>query len=185
MSHRCYIGVTDPHLPHLVRARFVLRDGHPAAIVPTLARIWADHAGRDTGALVAAILRHDWAYLDTTVRDDGRRTVPAVGVPLHGTSSEPVTVFAPRHAADLDVGWVYVIDPATDTVTVHGDDGGITRCRLDLGRDTPVAHRCPPARPRCRARGWRAARYDRPRHAAPGAPPPSRATRPTAGIRPL
>ncbi|MGS2618064.1 hypothetical protein ACVCAH_26595 [Micromonospora sp. LZ34] len=141
MSTRCYIGIPDPARPHLVHARFVLGDGHPAAIVPTLARIWAGHARHDTAVLITAVLAHDWAYLDDTItatsRTDGAPPIPGVGVPLASTGGvagppEPVTVFPLRHAAHLDVGWIYLIDPATAHVAVHSDDGDrLARYGLD------------------------------------------------------
>ncbi|WP_319461458.1 hypothetical protein [Micromonospora sp. RTP1Z1] len=136
MSTRCYIGTTDPHRPHLVHARFVLFDGHPAAVIPALAGIWTGHARHDTRALIAAVVAHDWAYLDPTITAAptcgfaGQHPVPGVGMTLASTSSdgtveapEPVTVFPLSQAAHLDGLWIYLIDPTAARVTVHTDDG--------------------------------------------------------------
>ncbi|WP_238453694.1 hypothetical protein [Micromonospora sp. ATA51] len=152
MSTRCYVGTSNPANPHLVHARFVLFDGHPAAVVPTLARIWAGRAHHDTRALTAAVLAHDWEYLDdaitadTTSRFAGQRPVPGVGMTLATTTAgtvdppEPVSVFPLCQAAHLDAAWIYLIDPATATVTVHTDDGEpVARYRLETCA-TPHPH---------------------------------------------
>ncbi|MGS2619303.1 hypothetical protein ACVCAH_32985 [Micromonospora sp. LZ34] len=163
MSTRCYVGTTDPHQPHLVHARFVLFDGYPTAVVGALAGIWANHARRNAHVLVAAVLAHDWEYLDPTITAAatsgfaGQHPVPGVGMTLTATSPdgtveapEPVSVFPLSQAAHLDVAWIYLIDPATDAVTVHTDDGEPTaRYRLDAcatskpspyGTDSATAH---------------------------------------------
>ncbi|MFF4810003.1 hypothetical protein ACFY03_17490 [Micromonospora chersina] len=67
MSSHCYVGVTEPNHPRLAHARFVLCDGHPSVILPSLAAIWARHARYDTRALVTAILACDWEYLDPDI----------------------------------------------------------------------------------------------------------------------
>ncbi|MGW3607939.1 hypothetical protein [Micromonospora sp. NPDC005161] len=158
MSTRCYVGTTDPANPHLVHARFVLCDGHPAAVVPTLARIWAGHAHHDTRALAAAVLGHDWEYLDDTITATapafaGQRPVPGVGMTLATTTAdvvdppEPVSVFPLCQAGHLDAMRIYLIDPAAATVTVHTDDGDpMAQYRLD-GYTTRPAHRRPHAAP--------------------------------------
>ncbi|WP_346535513.1 hypothetical protein [Micromonospora sp. DPT] len=128
MTSRCYVGATDPHRPHIVRARFVLFDGYPTAVIPALAGIWAGHAHRDTHALVAAVLAHDWEYLDPTTSSEGPGRVPDVGVPLAGpdglaAAPEPVTVFPLSQAVHLDVPWIYLIDTDTHSVAVYTGDG--------------------------------------------------------------
>ncbi|SCG77680.1 hypothetical protein [Micromonospora inositola] len=153
MSTHCYVGTTGPTNPHVVHARFVLFDGYPAAVVPTLARIWAHHARRDAAALAAAVLAHDWECLDhritavTTSAFAGQQPVPGVGMTLATSSggvvdpAEPVSVFPLCQAVHLDAGWIYVIDPATATVTVHTDDGDpIARYRLDACTSHASAH---------------------------------------------
>lgn len=153
MNSHCYVGTTDPAHPHVVHARFVLVDGHPAAVVPTLARIWAHHARRNAAALAAAVLAHDWEYLDpsitaaTTSAFGGQQPVPGVGMTLATGSGgvvepgEPVSVFPLSQATHLDAGWIYLIDPATATVTVHTDDGDpIARYRLDACAPHATGH---------------------------------------------
>ncbi|MFG1892240.1 hypothetical protein ACGFIR_30790 [Micromonospora sp. NPDC049051] len=131
MSTHCYIGATSPDNPHLVHARFVLCDGHPAVVLPTLAAIWARHAQHNTRTLIAAILAHDWEYLDpdiaATTRSTcpGQRPVPGVGMTLASKVDppEPVTVIPLCHAAHLDAEWIYLIDADTGALAVHTSDG--------------------------------------------------------------
>ncbi|MET7970889.1 hypothetical protein [Micromonospora sp. NPDC005305] len=136
MSSHCYVGVTEPDRPHLARARFVLCDGHPSVILPSLAAIWAGPAHYDTRALVTAILACDWEYLDPDITAAtrspfaGQHPVPGVGMILASTCAdatvdvlEPLTVFPLSHAGHLDVEWIYLLDPDTATVAVYTDDG--------------------------------------------------------------
>ncbi|MEV1329915.1 hypothetical protein AB0J20_10110 [Micromonospora costi] len=129
MRTHCYIGASRPENPHLVHARFVL-DGHPAVMLPTLAAIWAGHTHHDTTALFAAILAHDWEYLDPDITAAtrsafGQRPVPGVGMTLASEvdAAEPVTVFLLCHAGHLDAEWVYLIDADTGSIAVHAGDG--------------------------------------------------------------
>ncbi|MFG3302917.1 hypothetical protein [Micromonospora chersina] len=141
MSSHCYLGVTEPDRPRLAHARFVLCDGHPSAILPTLAAIWAGHAHYDTRALITAILACDWEYLDPDITAAthsgfaGQHTVPGVGMTLALTCAdgtvdvlEPLTLFPLSHAQHLDIAWIYLLDPDTATVAVHTDDGSLVAC---------------------------------------------------------
>ncbi len=135
MGTPCYIGAVSPDTPHLVHARYVLFDGHPAVVLPTLAAIWSRHAHHDTAALTTAILANDWEHLDpdttATTRSAfaGQQAVPGVGMTLASTTNgvvdapEPVTVFPLCHAGHLDVEWVYLIEADTATIGVHSSDG--------------------------------------------------------------
>jgi hypothetical protein len=160
MSTSCYVGTADTSHPHLVRARFVLLDGYPHVIVPTLSQIWARHAGGDSTALIEAILAHDWEYLDADIDADitahatsgfaGHHPATGIGMTLAATSPEgslgepdPVCVFPLSQAGELDVGWIYLIEPATATVTVHTADGepagGYHLAHLPAPARTPAA----------------------------------------------
>ncbi|MEU2610688.1 hypothetical protein ABZ570_03745 [Micromonospora sp. NPDC007271] len=131
MSTHCYIGATRPENPHLVHARFVLFDGHPAVVLPTLAAIWAGHADHDISALITAILAEDWEYLDPDITATtlspfaGQRPVPGVGMTLASEVDppEPVTVFPLCHARHFDAEWIYLIESGTGTIAVHTSDG--------------------------------------------------------------
>lgn len=138
MNTHCYIGASRPENPHLVHARFVLVDGHPAVVLPALAAIWAGHTHRDTQALAAAILAHDWEYLGpdiaATTRSAfaGQCPVPGVGMTLASEVDAPetVTVFPLCHAGHLDAEWIYLIGP-NGTVAVHTGDGAhVATCPL-------------------------------------------------------
>jgi hypothetical protein len=131
----CYVGVADPHNPHLVHTRYVHSDGHPHRLIETLCQIWATTAHRSTTTLIEAIVAHDWAYLDASTDAAafgfaGQYPVPGIGMTLAATNPggsladpEPVNVFPLSRAGELDAEWIYLLDPATDTVTVHTDDG--------------------------------------------------------------
>ncbi|MGR6319971.1 hypothetical protein Q2K19_26030 [Micromonospora soli] len=157
MSSHCYVGITEPDQPRLAHARFVLCDGHPSAILPSLAATWARHAHYDTRALVTAVLACDWEYLDpdmtaaTRSAVAGQLPVPGVGMTLASTCAdgavdvlEPVTVFPLSHSRHLDVEWIYLLDPDTATVAVHTDDGSLI-ARYPLSGCLPrpaAANRC-------------------------------------------
>jgi hypothetical protein len=138
VNTHCYIGASRPENPHLVHARFVFVDGHPAVVLPTLAAIWAGRTHHDTTALIAAILAYDWEYLDPDITATtlppfaGQRPVPGVGMTLTSEVDppEPVTVFPLCHAGHLDAEWIYLIGP-NGTVAVHSGDGAhVATCPL-------------------------------------------------------
>jgi hypothetical protein len=124
----CYVGATDPDQPTIVRARYVHFDGNPSSLISQLRGIWAQTTRRDTSALIDAVLAHDWDYLRPdpipgTRPFPGQHLVVGVGLTLDDTEPEPITVFPLSRAIDLVASWIYVINPADDTVTVHSGDG--------------------------------------------------------------
>lgn len=162
MSTHGYVGTIDPANPHLARARYVHLDGHPAAVVPALARIWASSVHRDSPALVDALLAHDWGYLDASITAATvpafarQRLVPSIGMTLAAKTggadvevAEPVTVFPLSHATHLDAHWTYLIDPVDDSVTVYTDDGEpVGRYHLTASPPTAPSRSVVPAVPR-------------------------------------
>ncbi|MCI4066184.1 hypothetical protein MRQ36_27995 [Micromonospora sp. R77] len=166
MSTSCYVGTTDARNPHVVHARFVLADGHPAAVVPTLSLIFAHHGRRDAAALAVAVLAYDWERLDPRITvvsaPAGRQPVPGVGIPVAG-GTEPVTVFPLCQARHVDTAWIYLIHATTGTVAVHCDSGDqVARYRLDVCTPAAGVHGRPQPLPRApqsaRCRPVRAAR---------------------------
>ncbi|WJK33148.1 hypothetical protein [Solwaraspora sp. WMMA2065] len=128
MGTPCYVGAADPARPAVVRARYVHVNGNPSSVIPHLRRIWATTTRRDTHALIDAVLAHDWDHLGPDPTPDPRPTpgqhhVRGVGMTLDDTDPEPLTVFPLSLAVDLVATWIYVINPADDTVTVHSGDG--------------------------------------------------------------
>ncbi|MGW3890480.1 hypothetical protein ACWD69_17470 [Micromonospora chokoriensis] len=128
MGAICYVSAIDPAQPSIVHARYVHFDGYPLPLIAHLRRIWATTARRDTQALIDAVLAHDWYYLRSDVTPDTRslphqHPVVGVGVTFDDTESEPAAVFPLSRAVDLDASWIYVINPADDTVIVHTGDG--------------------------------------------------------------
>jgi hypothetical protein len=139
MSTHSYVGIPDPEQPGQVRLRYVHSDGVPHYMMPTLRGIWAGAASRDTHRLATLLLEHDWDYLDPEMTDGsnstplaGEELIRGVGMTLAATCGdgqvlppEPVTVVALAATGDLDAQWIYVIDPSTDTITVHTPGGDV------------------------------------------------------------
>ncbi|SCL17764.1 hypothetical protein [Micromonospora inyonensis] len=128
MGTPCYVGATDPDQPTIVRARYVHFDGYPASLIPQLRGIWANTTRRDTTALIDAVLAHDWEYLGPDVIEGthsfpDQHPVAGVGMTLDDSDPEPATVFPLSRAIDLAASWIYVINPADNTVMVHSGDG--------------------------------------------------------------
>ncbi|MFC8845833.1 MULTISPECIES: hypothetical protein [unclassified Micromonospora] len=148
MGAPCYVGVSDPAGPAVVRARYI-HDGDPTMFIPQLRGIWATTARRDTNALIEVVLAHDWAYLRFDITPDtpslpGQHSVAGVGMTLGDTDPEPATVFPLHRAADLGTSWIYLVNPADSTVTVHGGDGepvGIHRLHDPAEREERPARR--------------------------------------------
>jgi hypothetical protein len=147
----CLIGVSDPHRPDLVRARSIDRGGHPQVMLPTLRRLWAA-AGRDSTRLAARLLAYDWLYLDPATPATappprlttyprrgqgrshgliGRRLIAGIGIthtaagPDGSADPDPVTVVPLAHLDALDAGWLYLLSPVDDSLTVHTGDGSL------------------------------------------------------------
>ncbi|MEU9505329.1 hypothetical protein AB0D32_03470 [Micromonospora sp. NPDC048170] len=128
MGTPCYVGTTDPTQPGIVRARYVHFDGYPSSLIPQLRGIWAHAARRDTSLLIDAVLAHDWDHLgpDTTTSTPSmpdQHPVAGVGMTLDDSDPEPATVFPLSRAGDLTASWIYLINPADNTVIVHSGDG--------------------------------------------------------------
>ena len=139
MTTRCFIGLRDSEQPGTVHLRYVHSDGNPARIVPAIRQLWATTARRNTGRLIAMLLEYDWYDLnaDTTTADrhipDGY-PVPGVGRHLTfinintGTVPPPDPVplaVALEATGDLDAQWIYLLDPANDTIAIHTTDGAL------------------------------------------------------------
>ncbi|GAB3852344.1 hypothetical protein ACFPIJ_42160 [Dactylosporangium cerinum] len=64
-------------------------------------------------------------------RGTGRRVIAGVGITHAATGpdgvadGDPVTVVPLAHLGLLDTAWLYLLDPAGDSVTVHTGDGGL------------------------------------------------------------
>jgi hypothetical protein len=144
VSTRSYVGIPDPDQPGQVRLRYVHSDGNPGYMIPTLRTIWAKAAERDTNRLATRLLAYDWDYLDpdTTTSSEPpfngeqlgpEQLIPGVGMTLASYDidaqvplrPEPVTVVALAATGDLDAQWIYLIDPGTDTITVHTSGGDL------------------------------------------------------------
>ncbi|GIJ49390.1 hypothetical protein Val02_62760 [Virgisporangium aliadipatigenens] len=113
---------------HTFTARYVHFDATPARLIPVLGGIWHDTFGRDTATFLDVLVRHDWIDLSPNTTAAGARpfpgeqTVDGVGTAAIDPATDPVN--APIGHLDRLDGWVLLIDPATDTVTVHHRDNG-------------------------------------------------------------
>ncbi|MGX1612631.1 hypothetical protein ACWIF8_01905 [Micromonospora chalcea] len=92
-------------------ARLVQFGESPEVLVPLLRRIWTDTFGRDTGAMAAALLAHDWWSLAVNPKPrrwDRQPPVPGLGYPV---VAQDATVR--RGALREDVGgaleWLYLL----------------------------------------------------------------------------
>ena len=168
MSTPCFVGTRDRRRPHLVCVRYIAGHGHPNLILPALRRIWSHTAGRNTAVMLDLLLRNDWTHLEPTRYPcpAGIR-IPGVGVLLgsRGHSRrdggnvpgpEPLTRFPLHQAAALDIGWIYLIDPATGTFAVHDGAGELVHVSplRPPSPPTPLTtHRQPGVRRRIVRRG--------------------------------
>ena len=139
MSTHSYVGIHDPEQPGQVRLRYVHSDVYPHRMIPTLRKVWAGATAGDTHRLATLLLEHDWDHLDPDSTDGtcssplaGERLIPGVGMTLAATGGdgqalppEPVTVVALAATGDLDAQWIYLLDPGTDTFTVHTGGGDV------------------------------------------------------------
>ncbi len=99
--------------------RWLHHGEHPDRLVPLLRTLRAHAAAGITAALVAVLTDHDWSHLDPHARRtrSGLRVVPGVGYATT-TSIGPLTGRLGGEV-DSDLEWLYLLDPATDTVVVY------------------------------------------------------------------
>ena len=116
MADRSYIGVPAHDG---VTARYLHHGDAPEHLIPTLRAIWAGFHG-DGHRMTAALLAEDWSYLTADPQHTSAYTIVAgVGCPSPGdTRPRPARI---RLTANIgaDLGWLYVVDPDTDIVTVY------------------------------------------------------------------
>ncbi|MCW6007694.1 hypothetical protein K1W54_24550 [Micromonospora sp. CPCC 205371] len=128
---RAVIGAISPPT-QVVLSRPIAQHADPDNVVATLQRMWRDTFAGNTSAMLAALLAIDWQYLHAGTAAGHRPAAAAkhavAGVGGIGMAStrhrrrQPVN-FCLTEAGDLDVDWIYLIDPVTDTVAVHTGDG--------------------------------------------------------------
>jgi hypothetical protein len=117
MSTRSYVGVHHADTA-TVSVRYVHSDGTPGYMVPALRGIWRDTFAGDTAAMAAALLANSWDYLGvdvtaaTTSPFGDERPVAGVGMTMGVDLHDQTLTIAMSGIGSLDVGWVYLIDPA-------------------------------------------------------------------------
>ena len=156
MSTPCFVGTRDRRRPHLVCVRYIAGHGHPNLILPALRRIWSHTAGRNTTVMLDLLLHNDWNHLEPAPAPDPADVeVTGVGVPCDPPATpattrtcpgpEPVTRFPLHQAGALDIGWIYLIDPATATIAVHDDTGELVHVHPLRPPSPPTPRHAPPA----------------------------------------
>jgi hypothetical protein len=96
-------------------------------MVPALAQIQELTFRGDTAATVTALLRCTWAYLGADVSTDdtflgGDTPIAGVGRATDATPAEPPKAVPVARLGELSGLWVYLIDPAVNTLTVLSTD---------------------------------------------------------------
>jgi hypothetical protein len=126
-SGRALVGVINPPT-QVVLARPVARPGDARRLVEVLRQIWRQTFARDSFAMATALTAADWLYLhpDIMAADlptaTGATLVAGVGVAAGSSADQPEN-FCLSEVGDLGTGWLCLIDPLGDTVTVHTGDG--------------------------------------------------------------
>jgi hypothetical protein len=117
MPDRGYIGI--PQDGSVIAARYLHWADEPASLMPTLREIWTG-LQYDSDRLAAALLAEDWSYLSAEQAQTGPYTiVPGVGCPSPGgTRPQPARIWL-TDVVGATLGWLYVVDPATELVTVY------------------------------------------------------------------
>jgi hypothetical protein len=119
MGYPALIGVTAPDGGYT--ARYLHWSDHPDWLIPVLQRIWQDTFHTDTTRMVAALLADDWSSLKTQSDPTAFPALIVAGVGRKspgGTRSHPYSGrIATTNTGDMQ--WLYLIDPATDTVHVY------------------------------------------------------------------
>ncbi len=91
------IGVPAPRGAYT--ARWLHWGDHPDTLVPLLRRIWVETFARDTAAMAAALLAHDWSDLAVNPRrrrGDRQRPVPGSATPPRPATARPGTAGSAR-----------------------------------------------------------------------------------------
>ncbi len=150
MSEPALVGVINAD--GTFTARYLHWAGTPTDTVAALRSIWADHFGRDTTALLVALLDRDWDRLCPACRHRQTKAIPVTvtGVGHALASAQPPVqgriATAQRHGY---TEWMYLIDDEARTVrvyeaTVH--DRWLPHSQHPLDPDTAPASPCGPFR---------------------------------------
>ncbi|MEV0133678.1 hypothetical protein AB0H83_35100 [Dactylosporangium sp. NPDC050688] len=127
MGTRGYVGCPDATDPTVVHLRYVHSDAVPEDMVPALTAIQQLTFSGDTAATVTALLRRTWAYLGADVTTDdtflaGDTPIAGVGMAIDAAPTDPPTAVPVARLDELSGPWVYLIDPAANTLTVLSTD---------------------------------------------------------------
>ncbi|HEX8630427.1 MAG TPA: DUF262 domain-containing protein [Catenuloplanes sp.] len=111
----CLIGTTQPH--DRFRVRTLHLGDHPEQLVPILRQLHDD--AHDWPSVTATLLEHTWAELSVEARHDSTDPTAVPGIGYTAADDSPLLDGRITDLAPIDVTWLYLIDPAADTVAVY------------------------------------------------------------------
>jgi hypothetical protein len=145
-------------------ARYLHWAGTPTDTVAALRTIWADHFARDTTAITAALLDHDWDRLCPACQHRRTKATPVTGTPVtvtvtgigHALAAAQPPVQGSIATADRHgyTEWMYLIDAEAQTIRVYE---ATIHDRWLPHSEHPLSHGAPPATGRRYRRGDRVA----------------------------
>jgi hypothetical protein len=116
MADRGYIGIPADGG---VTARYLHGADAPAILMPTLRAIWVG-LNHDSHRMAVALLAEDWSYLSAEQQQTGPyKILPGVGCPSPGGTRPRPAHIRLGDPIGAYLGWLYVLDPQTDIVTVY------------------------------------------------------------------
>jgi hypothetical protein len=116
MGDRSYLGIPAKQG---VTVRYLHFGDSPLFLIPTLRTIWTG-LGRDSHHLAQELLAEDWSFLtaDQHASSPGP-FVPGIGRPSWGGTRPQPALIRLNATIGADIGWLYVLNPDIDIVTVY------------------------------------------------------------------
>lgn len=115
MGTRGHVGTVNPD--GTVSIRYVHSDATLDYLPYAIAKIWWATFGQHTAETTAALLEHDWEYLDPSITADTKLWAGGIAVPGIGVSINPPMTATPvtRPATELGrglEGQLFLLNPA-------------------------------------------------------------------------
>ena len=119
MGHPALIGATAPDGGYT--ASYLHWSDHPDRLISNLRQIWTETFATDTPAMIEALLARDWSSLSTQLPSSVFPLLVVAGVGTQSPGGTRPSPYVGRIAAanSGDMEWLYLIDTATDTITVY------------------------------------------------------------------
>ncbi|MEV0453721.1 hypothetical protein [Catellatospora methionotrophica] len=147
MGTRGNVGAINPD--GTVSVRYVHSDAGMDYLPYALASIWCKTFNRDTHAMIASLLEHDWADLDPTTRADSTTwagDIPVAGVGMHVTRPlTPGPVTGRPDTVDA-YGLMFLLDPTRpdELIITDGTEANLANATvfaLSIGEDVFIPQR--------------------------------------------